>query len=367
MKLFPTREDADDENNNILSLLPGENLVFKAIDGRQSKYNINKKCLAPKTLLPKETSVVMLLINYPKLGLVNGSIGVVHSFVNNYPHVRFKNGRSLIIREYTWEVDVGQGMKATRRQLPITLGWAVTIHKCQGLTLEKAEISLSNLFVQGKAYVALSRVKTLNGIHVKPGFDTNIPAVSTHVVQMYDECVVPVSTVNCFGLKPIRMTMTADEQINGNAQQATLSKVVSNWKHVLPLPAAVNLRTVMEKVVKDELISNETKSLLSTIGFEREQIPKMLVNFFFYAWMKLDKLIFIPKTDNKLVASKKNWIGYARSLHQFKISNDLSKKWVEVLTSCGVPVINGKLSALQRSVMARLVDVLHTILVGQFP
>ena len=161
--------------------------------------------------------------------------------------------------------------------------------------------------------------------------------------------------------------MTADKQIDGNAQEASLSMVSSNWKHILPLPAAVNLEMVMEKVVKDELISNETKFLLSTIGFEMEHIPQMLVNFICHAWMKLDKLIFIPKTDDVLVASKKNWIGYARSLYQFKISTDLSNSWVEVLTSCGVPAINGKLNALQRSVMARLVDVLHTTLVGQFP
>ena len=196
-------------------MLPGENRVFKAVDGGQSKYNINKKCPTPKTLLLKEGAPVMLLINYPKAELVNGSIGVAQGFVNNYPHVRFRNGRSLIVRENTWTVDVGQGKMATRRQLPIAiiLGWAITIHKCQGLTLEKAEISLSKLFVQGQAYVALSRMKSLNGIQILPGFDTKIPEVSMHVLQMYDKCVVPLSTVNCSDLKPVRMIMTRDEQI----------------------------------------------------------------------------------------------------------------------------------------------------------
>ena len=59
VKLFPTREDAGDENNKMLSLLPGENRVFKAVDGAPSKYNINKKCPAPKTLLLKEGAPVM--------------------------------------------------------------------------------------------------------------------------------------------------------------------------------------------------------------------------------------------------------------------------------------------------------------------
>ena len=79
-----------------------------------------------KNTFVKEGAVVMLLINYPKLELVNCSIGVVRSVVN-YPHVRFKNKRSLIVREYTWEVDVGQGTKATQRQLTITLAKPIEI------------------------------------------------------------------------------------------------------------------------------------------------------------------------------------------------------------------------------------------------
>ena len=132
VKLFPTREDAEDENNKMLSLLPGENHVFKAVDGGLEKQTINKRCPAPKTLLLKEGAPVMLLKNYPTLDLVNGSTGVVQGFVNNYPHVRFRNGRSLIVCEYTWTVDNGQGMISTRRQLPLILGWAITIHKVPG-------------------------------------------------------------------------------------------------------------------------------------------------------------------------------------------------------------------------------------------
>ena len=186
---------------------------------------------------------------------------------------------------------------------------------------------------------------------------------------MYHGCVVPVSTIECSGLKPIRLTMTTDKQINGRnpqEKQATISNVGNDWNHVLPLPAAVSLKMVMETIVKDELISKEIKLLLYSIGFEREHIPKMLVNFLCHVWMKLHKLISIPEKEEVFAASKKNWIGYARSLHQFKISTDLSNKWVEVLTSSRVPVINRKLNALQRSVMARLVDVLRTPLVGQF-
>ena len=80
--------------------------------------------------------------------------------------------------------------------------------------------------------------------------------------------------------------------------------------------------------------------------------------------MKLDKMITMPKADEVVVVLKKNWVGHARSLHQLKISSDLFNRWVEVLASSGVTVVGGKLNALQRSVIARLVDMLHERLVG---
>lgn len=367
VKLFSAREDVEDENYKMLDLLPGENLVFNAVDGGPAKHSLNKRCQAPKTLLLKEGATVMLLKNYPKFELVNGSIGVVQGFNNNYPHVRFRNGKSIIVREYTWAVDNGQGSTATRRQLPLTLGWAITIHKCQGLTLEKAEISLSKLFVQGQAYVALSRVKTLNGIQIQPGFDVKMPTVNRHVLQFYQESVVPVSTINCSDLTPVRMITPIEHEymIRHNSERPPPPKIVNVWKHVLPLPAAVDLKVLIEKMVKDELISDDTKSLLIRIGFENETIPKILVDFICHTWMKLDKLITMPEADEVVVVSKKNWVGHARSLHQLKISSDLSNRWVEVLTSSGVTVVGGKLNALQRSVMARLVDMLHARLVGE--
>ena len=65
---------------------------------------------------------------------------------------------------------LGYGIEATRLQLPLAPAWALTIHKCQGMTLEKCVVHLKGCFAYGMAYVALSRCKRIDGLHIS-GWD----------------------------------------------------------------------------------------------------------------------------------------------------------------------------------------------------
>lgn len=132
---------------------------------------------------------VMLIYNLDQeAGLVNGSRGVIEGFTATTPPlplVSFKGSAAPIpIAHQSWESDELEGVK--RQQIPLILAYAVTIHKCQGATLDSALIDIgSSTFERGQAYVALSRVKSLDSLYL---YDLDPLAFRTHpkVVAFYE-------------------------------------------------------------------------------------------------------------------------------------------------------------------------------------
>ncbi len=168
-KLFTTNRDVDNLNNQQLAKLPGKPHIFnqQATGTEHFVKALNRAILASKVLYLKVGAQVMSLKNSPDGKYVNGSLGEVIDFKYGDPIVRFNNGNVMRMMAQEWTLMDGEEEKATIKQIPLKLAWAMTIHKSQGMTLDGAEIDLGNAFTEGMGYVALSRVKSLDDLYLK--------------------------------------------------------------------------------------------------------------------------------------------------------------------------------------------------------
>lgn len=160
--------DADIINQNKLKALSGVAKTFTAQDNNSAyTKQLDDRTPVPGKLVLKIGAQVMLLKNITVSGgLVNGARGIVIKFEKDLPVIRFRNNREYVIKPEKWMLKTVSGATLTRLQIPLKLAWAFSIHKSQGLTLDCVEISLSNVFEAGQAYVALSRAQSLTTLRV---------------------------------------------------------------------------------------------------------------------------------------------------------------------------------------------------------
>lgn len=93
-----------------------------------------------------------------------------------------KNGRKIEVNYTEWSIEEDGKTKGLLAQLPLRLAWALTVHKSQGVSLDEAIIDLSKVFEYGQGYVALSRVRNLNGLHLL-GWNETAFKVSEEILE----------------------------------------------------------------------------------------------------------------------------------------------------------------------------------------
>lgn len=164
---------AEAANAQHLASLPGAAAEHVASD--RAKHDdflrsLDASCLSPARLILKAGARVMFTRNDRERRWVNGTLGVVTDpgVGGLAPKVRTDAGAELVVERDRWELTDGdEDVLASRRQYPLRLAKAITVHKTQGMTLDRVSLDLSGAFAAGQAYVALSRARSLEGVNLE--------------------------------------------------------------------------------------------------------------------------------------------------------------------------------------------------------
>lgn len=172
-ELFTKNIAVDAYNIDRLAALSAEPHTYQMEGKGAEKFieALKKWCLAPETLVVKRGARVMFVKNNPDEGYMNGSIGHVVGFDEGMPIVELLDGTAIICKTSSWSIEENGKTKGAIEQIPLRLAWAITVHKSQGMTLDTAVMNLLDAFVPGQGYVALSRVRSLDGLILR-GFNS---------------------------------------------------------------------------------------------------------------------------------------------------------------------------------------------------
>ncbi|MCP4971396.1 MAG: AAA family ATPase [Arcobacter sp.] len=188
-KLYTHNMDVDRINDKELRGIEEEEQLFKYThEGAKSNIEkLFKSALVQEELTLKKDAVVMFIKNNPEKYYINGTTGVVIDFSKDeqkLPIVKLSSGYVIKVEYEDWTIENDKGkIQAKISQIPLKLAWAITIHKSQGMTLDAAEIDLSRTFEVGQGYVALSRIKNIEGLRLM-GFNENALSVDPLILSI---------------------------------------------------------------------------------------------------------------------------------------------------------------------------------------
>ncbi len=186
IRLTTHRINAEEVNRQELAKLPGKVFSFQAT----SQGIVDIKTLPVEQDLQLKQGAQVMFVKNDNTGqkrYFNGKIGVVCEISGEHVKVAFSDGNIVPVQREKWEFKryaaKGDGEFDLHNagefwQFPLRLAWAITIHKSQGLTFEKAIIDAGSAFAPGQVYVALSRLRSLDGIMLSSPLTES--SISTH-------------------------------------------------------------------------------------------------------------------------------------------------------------------------------------------
>jgi len=192
LRLCCTNSKVDEINQFKLEELEGDIFEFEAI----VEGNFNKSYYPTSFVLKLKKGAQVMFVKNDKLERwVNGTLGIVSEVADGKIMVDIE-GFVVSVEREVWEIieyeydpidkKLNQKVVGSFKQYPLSLAWALTIHKAQGLTLERALIDLEHrAFAEGQVYVALSRVRDFSGLFLEREIESSDIKISQDALRFY--------------------------------------------------------------------------------------------------------------------------------------------------------------------------------------
>jgi len=272
-------------NNNELNKINNDLVSFESFDrlsykkGKMTPEQVSawwdKQTLVPRIVSLKVGAQVMHLVN--EGDLCNGDVGTVQSMSETTEvGIRWvevywpRLGRATIVQDT--RVHQGDPDFEYRMQLPLMLSWAITVHKAQGMTIDKAAVYIDKAFAKGHVYVALSRLRTPEGLYVV-SFDSNSSGLLAHqaALDFYGltgNIKGDDAEVHC-NVKAATEDISDDDEDNDDDGGATVNAPVD------PTPNNDNNRAVQDNTENKEEEVKEPKEEVAVTTMEERLVNEL--------------------------------------------------------------------------------------------
>ncbi len=258
-KLYTRNMNVDSINDSELANIQSREQTFTMVSQGFGALvdGLKRNCLAQEQLKLKIGAEVMFVKNHPAGKYVNGTRCVVVGFekgANAWPVVKTYDNKMITACAEDWVLEDNGIVRASITQVPLRLAWALTIHKSQGMTLDAAEIDLGDAFEPGMGYVALSRVRSLNGLKL---MNLNEMALKVHPKILQQDRVFKDNSEAL-----VRYLHSLSEEDKMQSQQKTLverfeaHKVKKSSKKSMGKKTNVPTHLITQELLKNKLSIN---------------------------------------------------------------------------------------------------------------